>query len=761
MASTYSDLKIELIGTGEQTGTWGTTTNDNFSIAIGEAITGSADVAFSSADVTVTLTNTNASQAARNLRLNLTGTSGGARQLILGSGCQIDKLYLINNGLADAVTVKNTSGTGIAVPAGKTMFVYNNGTNVVDAITYLSAIGTGVFDAGTVSAPSITFTGDTNTGIYSPAADTIGFTEGGVEGLRINSNGQTSTSIAGTASLPSFTRTGDENTGIFFPAADTIAFTEGGVEAMRIADTSNVGIGTTAPVSKFVVKTGTNQNFCVRAGSDVSGTGITLDCLNDANSAVVDLTLRGTNMDLYGAGSTAMVFRTNSTERMRIDASGNLLVGTTSAVGRVTISALPGGTNNLVMNDSGTAGSWTQYINTSGNFYVGLDNSIGTNFGAAYSANLYQGSAYPMLFWTNAAERMRITSAGNVGIGTASPTALLTVQKSQNTETQLQVVNADGGTAAAARLDLVDNASSFLTMQAFSQGYSGSFWGVTAAKLKVIFDNSAPTFSNGLILGTSGSTPLYFATAGTQRMIITSAGRLGVGTTSPAELLDSRGAAVFSGDNATATNNFGTASGILLSTASDNSVARITAVSNGNNSVGLSLRSLSSGNAVEGIRIAADGTITFTQTTLASYLWTSWSPTNLTGTVTNAPSTGTGNDSNYVTMANSSGTLTVTFDIAGKYQICINSATLHANVYSFDRLQTNLGGTATRQFTPTQPSNSGDPSNDSNFCITTSFYVIATAAQTLTILPSYELTGGGITANHVAYCNVTIQYCGA
>ena len=140
MASTYSDLKIELIGTGEQTGTWGTTTNNNFSVAISEAITGSADVAFSSADVTVTLTNTNAAQTARNLRLNLTGTSGGARQLILGSGCQIEKLYLINNGLADAVTVKNTSGTGIAVAAGKSMFVYNDGTNVVDAITHLSSL---------------------------------------------------------------------------------------------------------------------------------------------------------------------------------------------------------------------------------------------------------------------------------------------------------------------------------------------------------------------------------------------------------------------------------------------------------------------------------------------------------------------------------------------------------------------------------------------------------------------------------------------
>ncbi len=153
MASTYSDLKIELIGTGEQTGTWGTTTNNNFSVAFQEAITGSADVAFSSADVTVTLTDSNAAQTARNLRLNLTGTSGGARQLILGSGCQVEKLYLINNGLADAVTVKNTSGTGIAVAAGKSMFVYNNGTNVVDVTTHLTSLTLGtdlaVADGGT------------------------------------------------------------------------------------------------------------------------------------------------------------------------------------------------------------------------------------------------------------------------------------------------------------------------------------------------------------------------------------------------------------------------------------------------------------------------------------------------------------------------------------------------------------------------------------------------------------------------------------
>jgi hypothetical protein len=160
MASTYSDLKIELIGTGEQAGTWGTTTNTNLGTALQEAITGSADVAFSSGDVTLTLTNSNAAQIGRNLRLNLTGTSGGARNLILGSEMQVEKLYLINNTLADAVTVKNTTGTGIAVPAGKTMFVFNNGTNVVDVVTHLSSLTLGAalpIASGGTGSTSTTF----------------------------------------------------------------------------------------------------------------------------------------------------------------------------------------------------------------------------------------------------------------------------------------------------------------------------------------------------------------------------------------------------------------------------------------------------------------------------------------------------------------------------------------------------------------------------------------------------------------------------
>lgn len=140
MASTYSSLKIELITTGEQAGTWGTTTNTNLGTALEEAITGSASVTFSSADVTLTLTDTNATQTARNLRLNLTGTSGGARNLIVPA---IEKQYLVYNGLADAVTVKNSTGSGVAVPAGKAMVVFNNATDVVDVTTYASSLTLG------------------------------------------------------------------------------------------------------------------------------------------------------------------------------------------------------------------------------------------------------------------------------------------------------------------------------------------------------------------------------------------------------------------------------------------------------------------------------------------------------------------------------------------------------------------------------------------------------------------------------------------
>lgn len=242
MASTYSDLKIELIGNGEQTGTWGSSTNNNLSIAVSEAITGSADVTFSSADVTVTLTNTSGAQTARNLRLNLVGVSGGARNLILGSGCQIEKLYLVNNTLSDAVTVKNTSGTGIAVPAGKTMFVFNNGTNVVDATTYLSSLTLGsalpVASGGTGLA-----TLTANNVLLGNGTSSVAFVSPSTNGNVLTANGTTwvsSVPAAGGTTIPTGTVI------LFYQAAAPTGFTQVTTQnnkALRVVSGTGGGTG--------------------------------------------------------------------------------------------------------------------------------------------------------------------------------------------------------------------------------------------------------------------------------------------------------------------------------------------------------------------------------------------------------------------------------------------------------------------------------------------------------------------------------------
>lgn len=162
MSSTYSNLKFELIATGEQSGSWGSTTNTNIGTAIEQAIVGMATLVtgdFSSNVATLTLSNTNALQNARALCLNITATLSAAGTINVPA---IQKPYIIiNNSVGGyAVTVKVSGQTGVSVPNGKKTVVYNNGTDVGDEINYLSSLalgaalpitsgGTGATDAAT------------------------------------------------------------------------------------------------------------------------------------------------------------------------------------------------------------------------------------------------------------------------------------------------------------------------------------------------------------------------------------------------------------------------------------------------------------------------------------------------------------------------------------------------------------------------------------------------------------------------------------
>lgn len=279
MASTYSSLKFELIGTGEQSGTWGTTTNVNLGTAIEEAITGSADVTFASGPVTLTLTDTNGTQAARNLRLNLIGTSGGAQNLIVPA---IEKFYLINNGCADAITVKNSTGTGIAVPAGRATLVYNNGTNVIDAVSYLSALvvggnasvgGTlGVTGAVTLSTALPVASGGTGAATAAQAVINLGVITSATGSAKVPAGTTAQQDVSPQAGFFRFNTTASRFEGYDGTAWGAVGggATGGGTNEVFIENDQNVTANYTIPSTKNAMTTGP---ITVDAGVTVTVSG--------------------------------------------------------------------------------------------------------------------------------------------------------------------------------------------------------------------------------------------------------------------------------------------------------------------------------------------------------------------------------------------------------------------------------------------------------------------------------------------------------
>jgi hypothetical protein len=340
-------------------------------------------------------------------------------------------------------------GTGVATFLGTP-----SSANLAAAVTDETGTGALVFaNSPTLVTPAL---GTPASGVVTNLTGTASININGTVGATTASTGAfttlsatgVTTVQAGTAAAPAITTSGDTNTGIFFPAADTIAFAEGGVEAMRLDASGNLGLGVTPTgTSKFEVYTGNTVLNGVTSRFNGSNPPIalasttsngfpylgfnTVQIVSSDNQtyAVNGFASRishvqgGTggfqfNVAPSGTAGNAISF----SQVMTLDASGDFLLGTTSAP------ANGANARNVVFNNPNSVATLVKVSNavTGNTASDGFDLIMGTS-SDAYLVNRENG---PMIFATNAAESARITSGGEVLVGLTSATGVALLQVS-------------------------------------------------------------------------------------------------------------------------------------------------------------------------------------------------------------------------------------------------------------------------------------------------------------------------------------------
>lgn len=200
MSSTYSpDLRIELIGTGDQAGVWGATTNNNMAYVLEQAIAGYVSVSVGSANQALTYLNGATSVAADNQSVHASlalTTSTGANFAVYAPPAS--KQYTIYNASSYVATIYNSTvignttaaGTGVAIPAGKVMTVWSDGTNMAQQNTHLISptLASPTMTTPTLGTPaSGTLTNTTGLPIDGGTTGTLPVSRGGTGATSITS----------------------------------------------------------------------------------------------------------------------------------------------------------------------------------------------------------------------------------------------------------------------------------------------------------------------------------------------------------------------------------------------------------------------------------------------------------------------------------------------------------------------------------------------------------------------------------------------
>jgi hypothetical protein len=319
----------------------------------------------------------------------------------------------------------------------------------------------------------------------------------------------------GTAAAPSIAIEGDENTGIYSPGADQLAISTNGTGRLFVDASGNVGIGTAGPLNKLTVGNSGAESFNINPGSTAN------------NNIVLHYNWSSASYVTAETRAAQHVFAIQTTERMRLDSSGRLGLGTSSPTDGLHVYATS--TTNYALNlDGPYNGSDTNnYIAFSGNGTKALigklyrptaGNAIrlDVNF-AAFIIGTGSGGT--------ATERARIDSSGRLLVGTSSSpagdVALLQVQGYSGTPTGVGLVTLKAGTTTPAdatglgRIDFGDSNSNRGSI--ISAERDGGTW------------TSGSSHPGRLTFFTT----VNGAANPTERMRITSAGNVGIGTTVP------------------------------------------------------------------------------------------------------------------------------------------------------------------------------------------------------------------------------------
>lgn len=333
--------------------------------------------------------------------------------------------------------------------------------------------------AAALTITSATINGGTITG--TALNGTLGATTPSTIAATTISASGVSTFSAGSAGAPAITTAGDTNTGMFFPAADTIAFSEGGTESMRIDSNGRLGIGTTIPLQALDVRGrtglyGASDAYQLKLSYALGTAGFwlgspsanALSFYNDAGTERMRIDSSGN----LGLGVTP-------TQKLHVSSTGN----------NVIISETTGASNIAQVRASGTSGR-TSYLWQASASYPTYQSLVANNAGIYGTTNLsYEADgAFFQSWWTNASERMRIHSSGGVSIGntTDSGAGVLNVNTSVIAPFAKLTANGTGSSNAGLLLDY----AGVVQWQIYPETTTGALTVISAGATRLKIDTS-------------------------------------------------------------------------------------------------------------------------------------------------------------------------------------------------------------------------------------------------------------------------------